>query len=78
MGSPPPRSIITVQTRLSVAPGCSSGRYMTPRRTSRHCSTFLNDWKREIEAALQSVLVIHGRLIGPTEWRAVDGVLGIQ
>lgn len=39
---------------------------------------FLDLWRREIEAALHSVRIVHGQLIGPTEWRAVDGVIGIQ
>ncbi|PNU02742.1 usg protein [Novosphingobium guangzhouense] len=36
---------------------------------------FLDHWRREIEAALHSVRIAHGRLIGPTEWRAVDGII---
>lgn len=36
---------------------------------------FLDHWRREIDAALHSVLIAHGRLIGPTEWRAVDGII---
>ena len=39
---------------------------------------FLDLWRREIEAALHSVRIVHGRLIGPREWRAVDGVIAIQ
>ena len=39
---------------------------------------FLDQWKREIEAALHSVRIVHGQLIGPTEWRAVDGVIAIS
>lgn len=39
---------------------------------------FLDLWRREIEASLHSVRIVHGRLIGPTEWRAVDGVITIQ
>ena len=34
---------------------------------------FLDHWRREIEAALHSVCVAHQHLIGPAEWRAVDG-----
>ncbi|WP_232494571.1 usg protein [Novosphingobium kaempferiae] len=36
---------------------------------------FLDHWRREIEAALHSVRIAHGRLVGPTEWRAVDGII---
>lgn len=36
---------------------------------------FLDHWRREIEAALHSVRIANGRLIGPTEWRAVDGII---
>lgn len=36
---------------------------------------FLEYWRREIEGALHSVTVAHQRLIKPTEWRAVDGVV---
>ena len=39
---------------------------------------FLNYWRREIEAPLHSIRVAHCRLLGPTEWRAVDGVITIQ
>ncbi|MBV1688384.1 usg protein [Novosphingobium sp. G106] len=39
---------------------------------------FLDHWRREIEAALHSVRIAHDRLICPTEWRAVDGVIAIQ
>ncbi|MDT7530323.1 usg protein [Sphingopyxis sp. SE2] len=39
---------------------------------------FLDHWRREIEAALHSVRIAHERLIRPTEWRAVDGVIPIQ
>lgn len=39
---------------------------------------FLDHWQREIEAALHSVRIAHGRLIGPTEWRAVDGIIPLQ
>lgn len=33
----------------------------------------LDYWRREIEAVLHSVRAAHNRLIGPAEWRAVDG-----
>ena len=39
---------------------------------------FLDHWRKEIEAPLHSIRVAHSRLIGPTEWRAVDGVITIQ
>jgi uncharacterized protein Usg len=39
---------------------------------------FLGYWDREIRAALHSVRIAHDRLIRPTEWRAVDGVISIQ
>ena len=39
---------------------------------------FLAYWRREIEAVLHSVQVAHKHLIGPAEWRAVDGVITIN
>src|SRR5690606_30927883 len=39
---------------------------------------FLDYWRREIEAVLHSVRVAHKHLIGPAEWRAVDGVISIN
>lgn len=39
---------------------------------------FLDYWRREIEAVLHSVQVAHKHLIGPTEWRAVDGIITIN
>ncbi len=39
---------------------------------------FLVFWRREIEAVLHSVRVAHQHLIGPSEWRAVDGVIAIN
>ena len=39
---------------------------------------FLDYWRREIEAVLHSVRVAHSQLIGPTEWRAVDGIIRIN
>ncbi len=39
---------------------------------------FLDHWRREIEAVLHSVRVAHQQLIGPTEWRAVDGIIRIN
>ena len=39
---------------------------------------FLGYWERELEGALHSVRVAHHRLIEPSEWRAVDGVIAIH
>ncbi|RWF57850.1 MAG: protein usg [Mesorhizobium sp.] len=39
---------------------------------------FLEYWEREIEGPLHSVRVAHHRLIQPSEWRAVDGVIPLQ
>jgi uncharacterized protein Usg len=39
---------------------------------------FLDYWGRELEGALHSVRVAHHRLIKPSEWRAVDGVIAIH
>jgi len=38
----------------------------------------LSDWEQELEGALHSVRVAHYRLIKPSEWQAVDGVITIQ
>jgi uncharacterized protein Usg len=40
--------------------------------------SFLDFWSRDIEAALHSVRVAHCHLIGPSEWRAVDGIISIN
>lgn len=39
---------------------------------------FLAYWRREIEGVLHSVRVAHQHLIGPAEWRAVDGVITLN
>ncbi|HLV07693.1 MAG TPA: usg protein [Croceibacterium sp.] len=39
---------------------------------------FLAYWRAEIEAVLHSVRVAHKHLIGPAEWRAVDGVISLH
>jgi len=39
---------------------------------------FLDFWRREIEASVHSVRVAHQHLIGPSEWRAVDGEISIH
>ncbi len=36
---------------------------------------FLDYWRRELQGPLHSVRVNHSRLIRPSEWRAVDGVI---
>jgi len=40
--------------------------------------SFLDFWKRDIEAVLHSVRFAHQHLIGPTEWRAIDGEIRIH
>jgi len=39
---------------------------------------FLDHWRREVEAALHSIRIAHQQLIGPAEWRAIDGIITIQ
>lgn len=39
---------------------------------------FLDYWESELDGALHSVRVAHHRLIKPSGWRAVDGVIAIQ
>lgn len=39
---------------------------------------FLDFWRRDIDAVLHSVRIAHQKLIGPTEWRAVDGEISIH
>lgn len=39
---------------------------------------FLAFWRLEIDAVLHSVRVAHKHLIGPQEWRAVDGIVTIN
>lgn len=39
---------------------------------------FLDYWRREIEGPLHSVRIAHKHLIGPQEWRAVDGIISIH
>lgn len=36
---------------------------------------FLDFWTRELEGMLHSVRVAHKRLVSPSEWRAVDGMI---
>ena len=39
---------------------------------------YLDFWRRDIEAVLHSVRVAHQHLIGPAEWRAVNGIISIN
>ena len=39
---------------------------------------FLGFWQRELDGPLHSVRVAHHRLIKPSEWKAVDGILSIH
>lgn len=39
---------------------------------------FLDHWRREIEATIHSIRVAHNDLLGPAEWRAVDGVITLH
>src|SRR5690606_5537637 len=39
---------------------------------------FLDYWKETLEGALHSVRVAHHRLIKPSEWKAVDGIIAIH
>lgn len=39
---------------------------------------FLDHWQRELDGALHSVRVAHQKLIRPSEWRAVDGIIQIH
>ena len=39
---------------------------------------FLDHWRREVEATLHSIRIAHNHLIGPAEWRAVDGMISIN
>jgi len=39
---------------------------------------FLDYWRREIEGALHSVRIVHKDLLGPAQWRAVDGIIPLQ
>lgn len=40
--------------------------------------SFLDYWRREIEAALHSIRIAHRHLIGPQEFRAVDGIIRLN
>ena len=39
---------------------------------------FIDFWKTKLEGPLQSVRYTHQRLIGPSEWRKVDGEFLLQ
>jgi uncharacterized protein Usg len=39
---------------------------------------FLDFWRREIDGALHSVSVAHQRLIRPSEFRAVNGIITVH
>lgn len=39
---------------------------------------FLDHWRRELAGPLHSVRVAHQKLIRPSEWRAVDGVIQVH
>jgi uncharacterized protein Usg len=39
---------------------------------------FLDFWRRELEGALYSVRVAHQKLIKPSEFRAVNGIIQIH
>ncbi len=39
---------------------------------------FLSYWERELEGALHSVRVAHNRLIKPSEWKVIDGLIAIH
>jgi uncharacterized protein Usg len=41
-------------------------------------AAFLEFWNRELEGPLHSVTVAHSRLIRPTEYQAVNGVLTLH
>lgn len=39
---------------------------------------FLDYWRETLEGALHSVRVAHHRLVRPSEWRAVGGIVSIH
>jgi len=39
---------------------------------------FLGFWRREMEGAVHSVQIAHKDLIGPAQWRMIDGIITIQ
>ena len=40
--------------------------------------TFLDFWRREIEGPLHSVSIAHQKLIRPSEFRAVNGIISVH
>ena len=40
--------------------------------------TFLDFWQRELDGALHSVRVAHDRMLRPSEWKSVSGLLRLQ
>lgn len=39
---------------------------------------FLDHWRREIEATVHSIRIAHSDLLGPAEYRAVDGIFTLH
>lgn len=39
---------------------------------------FLHHWRRELEASLHSVRIVQGDAIGPTQWRAANGIISLR
>lgn len=39
---------------------------------------FLDFWERELDGPLHSVEVAHARMIGPNEWKRVDGIFRLH
>ncbi len=39
---------------------------------------FLDHWRREIEAVVHSVRMAHSMLLGPREWRPVNGIITLH
>jgi uncharacterized protein Usg len=41
-------------------------------------NTFLDYWRDSLDGPLHSVHFVHSRLIGPGEWRKVDGEISLN
>jgi len=39
---------------------------------------FLDFWERELDGGLHSVRIAHRRLIGPNEWRSLEGMFPLH
>jgi uncharacterized protein Usg len=39
---------------------------------------FLDYWQKELDGPLRSVRIAHKRLIKPSEWQAVDGIIQVH